>query len=95
MSWSIRGLRDARIEFVMVAREADASMSLACREFGISRKTGYKWLRRYNTSGLDGLINQSRRPRSSPLQLSGDAVVVLVKLHDDHNDWVRRNFGHD
>ena len=87
MSWSIRGLKDARIEFVMVAREADASMSLACREFGISRKTGYKWLRRYETSGLDGLINQSRRPRSSPLQLSGDAVVVLVKLHDDHNDW--------
>ncbi len=87
MSWSIRGLKDTRIEFVMIAREADASMSLACREFGISRKTGYKWRHRYETSGLDGLINQSRRPRSSPLQLSGDAVVALVKLHDDHNDW--------
>ena len=65
MSWSVRGLKDARVEFVMVAREADTNKSAACRQFGISRKTGYKWLHRYNTSGLDGLINQSRRPRSA------------------------------
>jgi putative transposase len=87
MSWSIRGLEDTRIEFVMIAREVDADMSATCRDFGISRKTGYKWLHRYETSGLDGLTNQSRRPRSSPLQLSGDAVVALVKLHEDYEDW--------
>ena len=87
MSWSVCGLKDTRVEFVMVAGEADASMSLACREFGISRKTGYKWLRRYNTSGLEGLVDLGRRPRSSPLQLSGDAVVALVKLHEGHDDW--------
>ena len=87
MSWSVRGLQDTRIEFVTIASETDANMSAACRHFGISRKTGYKWLHRYKTSGLDGLVNQSRRPQSSPLQLSGDAVVTLVKLHDDHGDW--------
>jgi len=86
MSWSVRGLKDTRVEFVMVAGEADAAMSAACRQFGISRKTGYKWLRRYNTSGLEGLVDLSRRPRSSPLQLSGDAVVALVKLHEGHDD---------
>ena len=87
MSWSICGLQDCRVEFVIIAREADASMSSACRQFHISRKTGYKWLRRYEASGLDGLLERSRRPRSSPLQLSGDVVVVLVKLHEDHEDW--------
>ena len=87
MSWSVRGLKDTRVEFVMIAREADASMSAACRQFGISRKTGYKWLHRYNTSGLEGLVDFSRRPRSSPLQLGGDAVVALVKLHEGHDDW--------
>jgi transposase InsO family protein len=87
MSWTIRGLQDARVEFAMIAGEADANMSAACRYFGISRKTGYKWLDRYNTSGLEGLVDLSRRPRSSPLQLSGDAVVVLVKLHIGHDDW--------
>jgi transposase InsO family protein len=87
MSWSVRELQDARMEFVMIAREDDASMSGACRHFGISRKTGYKWLYRYETSGLAGLVDQSRRPRSSPLQLSGDGVVALVELHGDHEDW--------
>jgi len=87
MSWSVRGLKDARLEFVMIAREADASMSAACRQFGISRKTGYKWLHRYEASGLDGLVEQNRRPRSSPLQVSGDVVVALLKLHDGHDDW--------
>ncbi len=87
MSWSVCGLQHARLEFVMIAREADANMSAACRHFGISRKTGYKWLRRYETSGLDGLVEQSRRPRFSPLQLSGDVVVALVKLHEAHDDW--------
>jgi transposase InsO family protein len=87
MSWSVRGLKDTRVEFVMVARESDTVMSAACRQSGISRKTGYKWLRRYNTSGLEGLVDLSRRPRSSPLQLSGDAVVALVKLHEGHDDW--------
>ena len=87
MSWSVRGLKDTRVEFVMIAREADASMSAACRQFGISRKTGYKWLHRYDTSGLEGLVDFSRRPRSSPLQLGGDAVVALVKLHEGHDDW--------
>jgi len=87
MSWSTRGLRDCRVEFVMIAREADTNMSAVCRQFEISRKTGYKWLHRYETSGLDGLIDRSRRPGSSPLQLSGDVVVALLKLHEDHKDW--------
>ncbi len=75
MSWSIRGLRDARVEFVMIAREADANVSAACRNFGISRKTGYKWLHRYETAGLNGLVDQSRRPHSSPLQIEAANVA--------------------
>jgi len=87
MSWKTRGLQHIRVEFVMIAREAEANVSEACRRFGISRKTGYKWLDRYETAGLDGLVERSRQPKSSPLQLSGDVVVDLVKLHDDHQDW--------
>ena len=51
MSWSIRGLEDARVEFVLIAREVDVNMSAVCREFGVSWKNGYKWLRRYETLG--------------------------------------------
>jgi len=87
MSWMVRGLQHARAEFVMIARETDVNKSEACRRFGISRKTGYKWLDRYKISGLDGLVERSRRPKSNPLQLSGDVVVELVKLHDGHEAW--------
>jgi transposase InsO family protein len=87
MSWMVRGLQHARVEFVLIAREADSNISETCRRFGVSRKTGYKWLDRYKTSGLDGLVERSRRPKFSPLQLSGDAVVELVKLHEGHEDW--------
>lgn len=87
MSWSICGLQHARAEFVMIAREPDVSMSETCRQFGISRKTGYKWLRRYEVGGLSGLVELSRRPLSSPLQLNGNVVVALVKLHEAHKKW--------
>jgi putative transposase len=87
MSWMVRGLQHVRVEFVMITQEAEANVSETCRRFGISRKTGYKWLDRYRASGFDGLVELSRRPRSSPLQLSGDVVVALVKLHEGHDDW--------
>lgn len=87
MSWSVGGLQRVRADFVMIAREPDVYMSTACRQFGISRRTGYKWLRRYKENGLAGLVDLSRRPHSSPMQLSGSAVVLLEELHVRHEDW--------
>ena len=87
MSWSVSNVEHVRMEFVMIAREPDASMSEACRQFEISRKTGYKWLQRYQSDGLAGLSDRSRRPRSSPLKISGDVVVELVNLRTKHRHW--------
>ena len=87
MSWKATGVEHLRAEFVLLASEADVSKSAACREFGISRKTGYKWLRRYAELGLAGLGDRSRRPRSSPLQVAGSVVVELVRLRRAHPHW--------
>ncbi|WP_155983587.1 helix-turn-helix domain-containing protein, partial [Rubrivivax benzoatilyticus] len=46
MPWSAVTVKDQRQEFVGLARQADANVSELCRRFGISRKTGYKWLSR-------------------------------------------------
>jgi putative transposase len=52
---------DERLKFI--ARLLDGEkMAGLCREFGISRKTGYKILTRYNEIGLEGLTGRSRRP---------------------------------
>jgi transposase InsO family protein len=72
------------MDFSLIAREPGVSMSEACRQFGISRKTGCKWLRRYEAGGLAALADRSCRPVSSPLQASGDVVVELVRLRGKH-----------
>jgi transposase-like protein len=52
------------MDFVMIARDPESSVSEACRQFCISRKTGYQWLNRYETGGLAGLTDRSRQPDS-------------------------------
>jgi putative transposase len=87
MSWAVSDAEHIRMEFVLIAREPEVGMSETCRQFKVSRKTGYKWLRRYKECGLPGLADCSRRPRSSPLQIGGDAVVELIRLHTRHKTW--------
>ncbi len=87
MSWSAEKVEHLRVEFIMIAREPGVSMAEACRHFKISRKTGYKWRRRYATSGLAGLADRSSRPASSPLRASGEVVVELFRLRKEHEYW--------
>ena len=54
-----------RAEFVVLATAAGANVSELCRRFGVSRKTGDKWLSRYAAEGTAGLVDQSRRPEVS------------------------------
>ena len=58
-----------------------------CQEYGISAKTGYKWRERFMRQGLEGMAEESRRPRSSPKQLSESQVCEMVKLKLMHRYW--------
>ena len=65
MPWRECSVMEERLRFV--ARLLDgASMSDVCREFGISRKTGYKIFNRYRQEGVDALCDRSRRPCATP-----------------------------
>jgi len=86
MPWYISEVEHLRVEFVMIAREAGVSISEACRQFGISRKTGYKWLNRYEDHGLRGLSDRSRRPQSSP-SVDGETVIAIINLRQEHPYW--------
>ncbi len=66
MPWRERSTVSLRSEFVPLAAQGGANISELCRRFGISRKTGYKWLRRYREGGATALRDRSRRPRHSP-----------------------------
>jgi transposase InsO family protein len=81
MPWKETDVQTERIRFVVEAVRGEVTMRSLCRRYGISRKTGYKWLRRYEAVGsLAELQEQSRRPHRSPRQTDAvieDRVVAL------------------
>src|SRR5215472_3810881 len=83
MPWEEHRLVDVREQFVLRAKRAKESFVALCREFQISRKTGYKWLARYERDGVEGLRDRSRRPRLSA-RISGEAVLRVLELHALH-----------
>jgi putative transposase len=62
-------------------------MAGLCREFGISRKTGYKIVGRYNDSGLEALTDRSRRPYRHANQLPLQIETLIVRLKQDRPAW--------
>jgi transposase InsO family protein len=81
MPWRETDAMRERIEFVVLALQGGVSVSELCRRFGVSRKTGYKWLERYREAGsLRGLGERSRRPHHSPGQASEELEARVVAL---------------
>mgnify|MGYP000498290582 FL=1 len=66
MPWQKVDIMSLRSDFISLAIQPQSNKSELCRRFNISRKTGYKWLRRYYKQGFDGLLDQSKRPYNSP-----------------------------
>ena len=77
---------DLRMEFVLAAKAPGANVSEICREFGISRTNGYKWLCRYKVDGVAGLDDRSRRPHKV-VGTSGETVLRLIELRREHPKW--------
>jgi len=87
MSWKNVDLEHIRMEFVMLANEEGMNRSELCRHFHISRKTGYKWLNRYLKEGLSGLVEQSKRPLTVRNEISGEVVMEIVEIRNQHPSW--------
>ena len=87
MAWRETNVMDQKTEFVLRAVRSGEPFGELCSEFGISRKTGYKWKQRFLQHGLDGLHDQPRRPKSSPNGLSEDVVCRIVRLKQAHPSW--------
>ncbi len=71
MPWRTCSPMDERLRFIARLLEGE-KMAPLCREFGISRVTGYKIYERYKTCGLDGLNDRSRRPCTSSKRFGFD-----------------------
>jgi transposase InsO family protein len=80
MPWRETEVVTLREEFVLKALGGSGPFRGLCREYGISAKTGYKWLGRFREAGLPGLRNESRRPCRSPHALSEEVVCKLIRI---------------
>lgn len=87
MPWMECSQMSSRLEFVRLAQSSSINFSTLCTSFSISRKTGYKWLQRHAEGGVDGLVNQSRRPLSSPSRSSSDIEATIVALYLAYPCW--------
>ena len=87
MPWKERDVKKLRLEFVLRALSEATSFVDLCEEYGIQAKTGYKWKQRFLEEGAAGLADRSRRPHSSPRQLSEAVVCEMVRLKQAHRKW--------
>jgi putative transposase len=90
MPWKDLSVVSIREEFVLKALEPRVSLAAVCREYGISRKTGYKWIERYKKGGVLALRDLSRRPVNSPLAVSPELVLDIVAIKTSHARWGAR-----
>jgi transposase InsO family protein len=79
-----------REEFIRFASQPDANVALLCRRFGVSRKTGYKWLARADAGGEHALASRSRRPIRSPSRTDRAVEQRIVALRAAHPAWGAR-----
>jgi transposase InsO family protein len=85
MRWGVKERGDQRIRFVIRAVSGKENMSQLCREFEISRPTGYLWLKRYQEAdkSLTAVVERSRRPKNSPRQTRPELEARVMALREE------------
>lgn len=86
MPWKVSRQMDERMGFVARLRAGERMTDL-CREFGISRKTGYKFWSRYKARGPGGLEDESRAPHRRPRKTAPEVEQLVVEMRRAHPNW--------
>jgi len=89
MPWKETHVEEERMRFVAgwLDEDSEWTMRELCEAFGVSRKTGYKWIERYAVSGLEGLRDQSRAAKTHPNALAAALVEHLLEVRRRHRFW--------
>ena len=92
MPWKETKVVTERMKFVLaVEAEPLESMTVLCARFGISRKTGYKWLKRFEGEGPRGLEDRASLARSISHRLPANVVLQVLELRKEHPFWAPRS----
>lgn len=87
MPWSETTPMRERMLFVGAVQEGVFSVSELCESYGISRKTGYKWIDRFELEGLEGLKDRPRIAREIPHRTAPAVAERIVEFRREHPQW--------
>lgn len=90
MAWKTMDIQEQRVRFVVAATQGRQGFSSLCAESGISRPTGYLWLRRYQEFGIRGIAERSRKPHRSPRRTADSLEQRVVEIRLRYPDWGAR-----
>src|SRR6185295_15651836 len=82
-------VEEERLKFIVACLDAESgwTMSELCAAFGVSRKSGYKWLQRYRDAGVEGLRERPRAPLHHPNATPAELVQQLIAARKQHGFW--------
>lgn len=87
MSWKTSSVTEEKLRFVFEYQRDEQTMVDLCRRFGVSRETGYTWLRRYRLHGIAGLVELNRAPRRHTNQTGAEIEAAVLELREAHMRW--------
>jgi transposase InsO family protein len=87
MPWTDTDPMTERHKFLLAVEDGLFSMTELCERFGVSRKTGYKWVRRYREEGVDGLRDRSRAPVHCPHRTPEATCQLLIDARQTYPRW--------
>jgi transposase len=87
MPWRESSVVEQRLQFVVAASRKEQGFSSLCRQFGVSRQTGYTWLKRFAAGGSSQVVDRSRRPLHSPARTAPELEQEVIALRQQRPDW--------
>ena len=87
MPWNETDVMTEKERFIMLAHTGRFTITDLCSDFGISRKTGHKYLQRYEADGRMGLNDRSRRPKDCPFTTRAAVEKLVLKERKKHPTW--------
>lgn len=87
MPWRSSSPMDQKTQFIADYLRHTLSFTELCALYHVSRKTGYKWVSRYEELGASGLAERSCRPHTCPRQTPDEAVAAIIEARRHHPTW--------
>jgi putative transposase len=87
MGWTETCAVEERMRFVLAVQEHEESFAAVCRQFGVSRRVGYKWLARFEEEGAAGLFDRPRVPLHQPQRIADSIAERCLEVRRAHPTW--------